>query len=267
MGTAAATCPRFRRVGDVSELERVHHFLRAQGWAGLHLGSYLEQQAAAGVPPDELLWWVPGPGGALAVALVHRGLLGVLVPQASERTAVQGLLKEREAEITKVRVLDGQVDLSWLQGFKCYPRQLSVAPSLLLAPAPALSTRAASAADAEAVHRIYFEVSWMREETAQAWEGRLGRERCWVAELDGQLVAAARWTMRFGGWIEVGGVATRPDRRRLGAAAAVTRAATAAALAEGLQVLLRFEDPGLAGLYYPLGFQPVGRELALYRGG
>jgi hypothetical protein len=105
----------------------------------------------------------------------------------------------------------------------------------------------------------------MRRESPEEWRERIAQQRCWVAEIDGQVVAVARWSMSFGPWVEVGGVATHPDFRRRGAGAAVTLAAASAALAEGRRVALRYGDPELAALYHPLGFEHVGRELVFYR--
>ena len=43
---------------------------------------------------------------------------------------------------------------------------------------------------------------------------RIEEQPSWVAEVDGEVVAVARWTMSFGSWVEVGGVATHPEFRR-----------------------------------------------------
>lgn len=246
--------------------EQIHQFLLAQGWAGLQFGDHLQRLAAQGVAPERVLWWIPGSAAEVrAVALLHQGLLGLLVPLVDERRAAQAFMQGHLGQLQRIVVVEGQLDVLSLEGFELRRRELAVAYQAK-GPSPGLpDARPALPQDAAQIHRIYYEVSWMRQESAEVWRQRLLNERCWVAELDRQVVAAARWTMTFGSWVEIGGVATDPRHRRRGAAAAVTLAATAAALAESRVASLRYGDPALAALYHPLGFQHVGRELVFHR--
>jgi len=257
----------FEPVSGQEAVEQVRRFLLAQGWAGLPAGDHLGKLADQGVRPEQVLWWVPGPAAeARAVALLHEGLLGLLLSSSDERPAARALLEGHRSQFQRISVLEGQVDFSGLDEFVLHRRELAVAPELRVPKVSLPETRPAQSKDIDQIHHVYEHVSWMRQDSAEAWRERLQRQRCWVAELAGQVVAVARWTMSFGPWVEIGGVATDPEYRRCGAATAVTLAAATAALAEGRLACLRYGDPALASLYHPLGFEHVGRELVFYRG-
>ncbi|MGC1183947.1 MAG: GNAT family N-acetyltransferase [Candidatus Dormiibacterota bacterium] len=256
----------FQPVSGLADVERARQFLLAQGWAGLPAGAHLLRLVDQGVDPAGVIWWVPGRAGEpRALALLHQGLLGFLLTSNDEGPAARTMLENNLARLQQVHVPAGQVDCSSLEAFDSYHRDIAVAPSVRPPAAALPPTREGVMEDAEQIHRVYQHVSWMRRESPEEWRERIAQQRSWVAELQGQVVAVARWTMAFGGWVEVGGVATHPDSRRKGAGAAVTLAATSAALAEGRQVALRYGDPALAALYHPLGFEHVGRELVFYR--
>jgi predicted GNAT family acetyltransferase len=192
-------------------------------------------------------------------------LLGLLLTSSDEGGAARALVEQNRQALRHIYVPEGQMDCSELDEFDCHRRDLVVATQLQIPELDLPAVREGSPSDAEQIHRVYQHVTWMRRESAEEWKERIAEQRCWVAELDGSLVAVARWSMSFGSWIEVGGVATDPDFRRRGAGTAVTLAATAAALAEGRQVVLRYSDLELASLYHPLGFEHVGRELSFHR--
>lgn len=238
----------------------------AQGWAGLSAGEHLTRLARRGVKPEEVLWWLPGRAAeARAVALLYEGLLGFLLTSSDESPAARELLDQQLPQLGRIVIPEGQVDCSGLADFAVYRREVTVAPEIRVPAASLLPTRAAGSPDAEQIHRVYQHVSWMNRDSPDDWRPRIAEQRCWVAEVDGEVIAVARWTMSYGSWVEVGGVATHPDFRRRGAATAVTVAATSAALAAGRQVSLRYSDPVLATLYHPLGFEHVGRELVFQR--
>ena|GEM_PF-3429095 len=256
----------FRPVAGPDEAESARRFLLAQGWAGLAAGEHLSRLARRGVGAEQVLWWLPGLAGeARAVAVLDQELLGFLLTSDDESAAARSLLDSQLPRLRQIVIPDGQVDCSGLEGFSHYRRELTVAPEIR-APADALlPTRAGGIEDAEQIHRVYQHVSWMSREGPDEWRRRIASQPSWVAEVDGEVVAVARWTMSFGSWVEVGGVATHPEFRRRGAATAVTVAAASAALAAGRQVALRYGDPALAPLYHPLGFEHVGRELVFQR--
>ncbi|MGA7087889.1 MAG: GNAT family N-acetyltransferase [Candidatus Dormiibacterota bacterium] len=256
----------FRPVSGPGEAECARQFLLAQGWAGVAAGEHLARLARRGIGPEQVLWWLPGLAGeARAVALLHQGLLGVLLTSNDESAAARALLERQLPLLRQIVIPEGQLDTSGLEGFSYYRRELTVAPKIRVPELPLLATRAGGAGDAEQIHRVYQHVSWMSREGPEEWRRRIVEQPSWVAELDGEIVAVARWTMAFGSWLEVGGVATHPEFRRRGAATAVTVAAASAALAAGRQVVLRYGDPVLAPLYHPLGFEHVGRELVFQR--
>ncbi|MGA8427422.1 MAG: GNAT family N-acetyltransferase [Candidatus Dormiibacterota bacterium] len=256
----------FRPVAGPEEAELARQFLLAQGWAGLAAGEHLARLARRGVAAEEVLWWLTGPAGEpRALALLHQQLLGLLLTSEDASGPGRELLDRELPQLRQIVIPEGQVDTSGLDDFSCYRRELTVAPQIRLPEGPLLATRAGRIEDAEQIHRVYQHVSWMSREGPDEWRRRIAEQPSWVAELDGEVVAVARWTMSFGSWIEVGGVATHPEFRRRGAATAVTVAAASAALAGGRQVALRYGDPNLARLYHPLGFEHVGRELVFQR--
>ncbi|MGH7642088.1 MAG: GNAT family N-acetyltransferase [Candidatus Dormibacteria bacterium] len=265
-GESSSAGRLFQPASEPVAVDQVRSFLLAQGWAGLAAGEHLRRLEAAGEAPNRVLWWVPGRAGEVrAAALLHEGLLGILISSGEEGSAALELLRVNRASIDRISVMDGPVPYSGLDEFTQYRRELAVATRLRFPTGDLPPTRLARSSDGEQLFRVYQHVSWMSKESPQAWRERIQVQRSWVAELEGQVVAAARWTMSFGQWVEVGGVATHPDFRHRQAGSAVTRAAAAAALAEGRQVVLRYGDPALASLYHPLGFEHVGREMVFYR--
>lgn len=254
-----------RRLLGAEERERVARFLLAQGWSGLHLGEALTrwEVSSGGRPP---LWGLVGPAGEIrCLAFTPPGRFQLLAPLAADREAGLALLLRLLPQLERVSALEDHLLERELPGFDRSVREVTVAGSLLSPARPLPATRRAGARDAAAVHRIYQHVSWMRLDSAAAWRARLAVEPAWVVEDGGQVVGVARWTKRFGRVVEVGGVATDPERRRRGAATAAVLAATAPALAAGLTPALCFGDPDLAPLYLNLGFERVGRELVFHR--
>jgi predicted GNAT family acetyltransferase len=256
---------QLRRLLGAEERQQVARFLLAQGWAGLHLGESLVrwEESASGRTP---LWGAFGPSGELtAVAFTPLGRFHLLAPLQTDREAGHDLLRRLLPELERVSALEDHLVDRELAGFDRSIREITVAASLLVPARPLPQTRRARLRDAAILHRIYQNVSWMRLDSAADWRDRLRREPTWVVEEDGRVVAAARWTKRYGQVVEVGGVATDPERRRRGAATSAVLAATAPALSAGLTPVLCFQDPALAPLYLNLGYERVGRELAFRR--
>ena len=265
MHSGAGPAGELRRLLGAEERQRVARFLLAQGWSGLHLGEALVRWEAtsSGRPP---LWGAHGPSGELtSVAFTPPGRFQLLAPLGADREGGRALLLRLLPELERVSALEDHLLEHELAGFDRSIREMTVAASLLAPARPLPEARRACLRDAPAVHRIYQHVSWMRLESAADWRARLRLEPTWVVEEEGRVVAVARWTKRYGQVVEVGGVATDPDRRRRGAATAAVLAATAPALSAGLTPLLCFQDPALAPLYLNLGFERVGRELAFHR--
>jgi GNAT superfamily N-acetyltransferase len=256
----------FGRAEEPARAELIRQFLLAQGWAGLSAGDHLKRLQVQGLRPEEVLWWLPGQGGEVqAVALMAQGRLGLLVPTREGRPAAQKMIRRHLAGLHRVMVIEGQLDCSFLGEFAVHEREVAVAPQLGRNAVGLPSARPARPEDADELHRIYDQVSWMRQDSPELWAELLEQEPAWVAELGGRVIAAARWSKSFGPAVEIGGVATHPDFRRRGGASAATLAATGAALERGLLTVLRYGDPELGSLYHPLGFQSVGRELVFYR--
>lgn len=265
VGKAVATGALRPLIGPVGR-EAAGRFLLAQGWEGLQLGDALLRWEAASPDRRPPLLAVVGPTGeVLALALGAANRLRLLMPLRPQQGAVRAYLKDHLAELERVSGLEGQLTPEWLPDYELAIREVTVAPSLRPPERALPSTRPARPRDAGQLHHIYEAVSWMRLEGPAEWERRIAEEPTWVAEEDGALLAAARWTKRYGQAVEVGGVATAPEHRRRGAATAVVLAATAAALIERLTPVLCFMQPELAPLYLGLGYERVGRELVFQR--
>jgi N-acetylglutamate synthase-like GNAT family acetyltransferase len=266
-----STVPRgqrgFRVVRGQEEREEFGRFVMAQGWAGLHLGDILRRFPASGSPDGSTLLGHFGPGGELrGAALQHGQRAHVLLPMFEDRALADDFAKERLCSLERLTGVEGLLSPDLLaEQFGSELRELTVAPVLRVPERRLPAVRKARKADSAALHRIYEQVSWMRLESAELWGQRLSVEPSWVAEVEGRLVAAARWSKSFGQLVEVGGVATDPANRHQGAATAVVVAATAAALSAGLIPVLCFGDPALGPLYYRLGFETVGRERVFHR--
>jgi predicted N-acetyltransferase YhbS len=257
----------FRVVRGQEEREAVGRFVMAQGWAGLHLGDILRRFPDSGGTAESTLLGHFGAGGELrGVALQHGQRAYVLLPMLEDRALADDFVRERLGSLERLTGVEGQLPLDLLgEQFGNELREMTVAPVLRVPERRLPVARKARKSDSAALHRIYEQVSWMRLDSADLWAQRLSEEPSWVAEVEGRLVAAARWSKSFGQLVEVGGVATDPASRRLGAATAVVIAATAAALSSGLTPVLCFGDPALGPLYYRLGFESVGRERVLHR--
>jgi predicted N-acetyltransferase YhbS len=246
--------------------DAVGSFLLAQGWAGLHFGDTLRRLEAEEDPAGFELLWVRGPAAEVrATALVHGRRLHLFAPNRDEHPAAAGLLEERLQALDRVNCLEAHLPLDLSELFSVHLREMTVAATLRVPARQLPEVRVATPGDGAELWRIYDPVPWMRLGSPAEWAAKVARERTWVAELDGQLVAAARWTKAFGQVVEVGGVAADPALRRRGAGTAVVLAATAAALAEGLTPVLCFGDPELRPLYHRLGYELVGREFAFQR--
>lgn len=254
----------FRPLLGPEDREAATLLLLAQGWGGLHLGESLLR--AEGTADRPQLLGVRGPDADLrALALLHRRRLHVLAPLAEDRPATERLVRRLGSALERVSGLEGHLPFRRLAGFARSVREVTVAPVLVLPSLDLPETRVATAEDAPELHRIYESVSWMRQDGPEAWARIVASQPTWVSLEGGLVVAAARWTKRYGRVVEVGGVATSPARRRRGAATAAVLAATAPALAEGLTPVLCFGDPDLSPMYLRLGFQRVGRELVFHR--
>ncbi len=266
LGVRARSDPEmmFRPVRGQEQRGEVTSFLLAQGWAGLHLGDSLRRLEDRGEHPD-LLTVRGGSNEVRAVAFSQPGRLSLLAPLVQDRVATARLITDQLQSLERLSCLESQLPLELNDQFDVYIRDVTVAAALRVPPRSLCPVRPALVSDAQELFLIYDSVSWMRLDSPQLWAERLASERTFIAEVDGRVAAAARWTKSYGGVVEIGGVATDPLLRRRGAATAVVLAATAAALSERMTPVLCFGDPGLGGLYHPLGFERVGRELAFRR--
>ncbi len=255
---------RFARVAMAgTDAAAVLGFLRALGWAGLAAGDYMEQAGARSGAEVEA---VRGQADEIRALAIHaEGILGVLAPFPEDGPGAQRLVRRAASRIRRLSLIEGHLPELKLPDFDCYPREVAVGWELGQPRQAWPAVRPGRPEDAVGIQVLYEKISWMGGQSASAWRERLARERAWVVEEGGTVIAAARWTKQFAAMVEVGGVATLPELRRQGAASAVTLAAGRAALDAGYLPVLRFGDLSLVGLYQPLGFLPVGRELSFHR--
>jgi GNAT superfamily N-acetyltransferase len=256
-----------RPVRGQEEREAVGRFLMAQGWAGLHLGDTMRRLSDRGQAAEISLQGHFGAGGQLrGVALRHGQRAHILMPLVEDEALVGQFIQEHIGSLDRLTGVEWQLPAEIAGAeFDSELRQMTVASVLRIPERRLPPVRKARQTDAEALHLIYQQVSWMRLDSAALWAERLSRERTWVAEVQGKPVAAARWSKSFGQLVEVGGVATDADSRLQGAATAVVLAATAAAITAGFTPVLCFGNLALAPLYYRLGFESVGRERVFHR--
>jgi len=95
-------------------------------------------------------------------------------------------------------VIEGQLDCTSLSEFAVHAREVTVAPQLGRDAAGLPSTRPARLEDAAELHRIYEQVSWMRQDSPELWVERLEQEPAWVAEIDGRVCGFIMARVDFG---------------------------------------------------------------------
>lgn len=88
--------------------------------------------------------------------------------------------------------------------------------------------------------------------------------RLWLAEEDGQILAAALTNAETEQMAMIGGVFTLPSARQRGLSQAVCSALCADLFAAGKQPVLYWINPTAGAVYHKLGFRPLGQWRAVW---
>lgn len=124
-------------------------------------------------------------------------------------------------------------------------------------PAPAWSTRRATADDVDALVELYAPAGIMRQD-AEGVRRSLSLGRIVVTEVEGRIVSSARTSTETARTAMIGGVFTpEPWRGRGYATAALTHLCTEL-LAKGVQPCLFYDNPAAGSIYRRLGFEDIG---------
>lgn len=127
-----------------------------------------------------------------------------------------------------------------------------------VAPPPGATVRRATLADLDALIHLYRDAGSMQRSPA-AVERPLRDTRVWVAEVAGQIGAAALTNAEVADLAMIGGVYTVPALRGRGLSQAVCSALCQELLREGKGPVLYWDTPAAGAVYRKLGFQAVGR--------
>jgi len=117
--------------------------------------------------------------------------------------------------------------------------------------------RRAMPADLDSLAALYADAGHMTRSRAGV-ERPLRYTRVWVANIGGEICAAALTNAETSGLAMIGGVYTLPAWRGQGLSQAVCSALCAELLSEGVQPLLYWDTPAAGAVYRKLGFHKVG---------
>ena len=150
-------------------------------------------------------------------------------------------------------------------------QMMRLSPQDFLPPPPAVDARVAvrraTLADLDELSEFFAEADNMSRTRATV-EEPLRQRHVWLAEQDGEVLAAALTNAELGGdylgdplrggAAMIGGVFTRPDARGRGLSKAVCGGLCEALLALGKMPFLYWDNPAAGVVYRSLGFEPAG---------
>lgn len=279
--------PRFGSMGDMGwiftedveqYLEVAGEFLRSRP-AEHHVALTVSATVAAGNMPAHsnppLFGWLSR-DGQVGGAIVHTppfplGLFGLAAADMAELVAAlanTGRAVDQVVGPTGVVRAFAQVAR---RGFEVVEHQLLYRLNRLVAPRPTAGrARLAQQADREVLDD-FTKVFAVRDASVrfdQVGE-RLSYNGIWLWEVDGQPVSVASLSRSVAGIVRVGLVATPPEHRGQGYAAAVTHHVSRAALDAGNSEVLLFTDrsnPTSNGIYQRLGYEVVEERIQMRLG-
>jgi len=124
-------------------------------------------------------------------------------------------------------------------------------------PAPAWPTRRATAADVDALVKLYATAGLMRRD-ADGLRRTLDKGRIVVTEKDGWIVSSVMTIVETSTAAMIGGVFTPEPWRNRGYASAAMIHLCAELIAKGKQPRLFYDDPAAGTIYRRLGFEDIG---------
>lgn len=228
-----------------------------------------------GHPKPPLFGWLSRNGQVGGAILYTRpfplGLFGLAAADTAELVAV---LNHAGREVDKVVGPVGVVRAfaeTARRGFEVVDHQLLYRLGGLVAPRPTPGqARLARQSDRQVLED--FTKVFADEDTSEAFDQvgeRLSYNGIWLWEVDGQPVSVASFSRSVAGIVRVGMVATPPEHRGHGYAAAVTHHVSQVALDTGNREVLLFTDksnPTSNGIYQRLGYEVVEEQIQLRLG-
>ncbi|MFE7138031.1 GNAT family N-acetyltransferase [Streptomyces sp. NPDC057644] len=227
---------------------------------------------------DPVLGWWRGADGAVTGTLVRtppHGALLTAVPAEAVAPLVEALGAGPDLDGVNADRDTAALLAARLPGYRTVQEQRLYRLGTLLPPSPAPEGRARAATRADRALLVAW-VEGFAEATGQAkssaeWLVDEGTERGSLTlwESGGRPVALAGRTRMLAGTVRVTSVYTPPEFRGRGYGAAVTAAASRAALEEGAAEVLLFTDlanPTSNGVYLRIGYEPVADRVQLRRG-
>ncbi|MFE2974531.1 GNAT family N-acetyltransferase [Streptomyces sp. NPDC059258] len=227
---------------------------------------------------DPVLGWWRGADGAVTGTLVRtppHGALLTAVPAEAVAPLVEALGAGPDLDGLNADRDTAALLAARLPGYRTVQEQRLYRLGTLLPPSPAPEGRARAATRADRALLVAW-VAGFAEATGQAkssaeWLVDDGTERGSLTlwESGGRPVALAGRTRMLAGMVRVTSVYTPPEFRGRGYGAAVTAAASRAALEEGAAEVLLFTDlanPTSNGVYLRIGYETVADRVQLRRG-
>ncbi|MFE6701058.1 GNAT family N-acetyltransferase [Streptomyces sp. NPDC057718] len=227
---------------------------------------------------DPVLGWWRGADGAVTGTLVRtppHGALLTALPAEAVAPLVEALGAGPDLDGVNADRDTAALLAARLPGYRTVQEQRLYRLGTLLPPSPAPEGRARAATRADRALLVAW-VEGFAEATGQAkssaeWLVDEGTERGSLTlwESGGRPMALAGRTRMLAGTVRVTSVYTPPEFRGRGYGAAVTAAASRAALEEGAAEVLLFTDlanPTSNGVYLRIGYETVADRVQLRRG-
>ncbi|MRH90683.1 GNAT family N-acetyltransferase [Nocardia sp. SYP-A9097] len=264
---------------DVEQyLEAAGEFLRSRP-AECNVALTVSATVAAGNKPAHpnppLFGWLSR-DGRVGGAIVHTppfplGLFGLAGADTTELVAaLENTGRGVDHVVGPAGVVQAFADATQ-RGFEVVEQQLLYRLGGLVAPRPTAGrARLAQQADREVLED--FTKVFADEDTSVPFDQvgeRLSYNGIWLWEVDGQPVSVASLSRSVAGIVRVGLVATPPEHRGHGYAAAVTHHVSQVALDTGNREVLLFTDrsnPTSNGIYQRLGYEVVEEQIQMRLG-
>ncbi|WP_069165129.1 GNAT family N-acetyltransferase [Nocardia altamirensis] len=264
---------------DVDQyLRAAGEFLRSRP-AEHNLALTVSATVAAGNMPGDgnppLFGWLSRDGRVVG-AIVHArpaplGLFGLAAADTAELVAaLSDAGRDVEYVLGPVGVAQGFAEASRC-GYEVVEHQLLYRLNGLVAPRPTVGqARLAQQSDREVLED--FTKVFAHEDTSVPFDEvgeRLSYNGIWLWEVDGQPVSVAALSRSVAGMVRIGLVATPPEHRGHGYAAAVTHHVSRVALDAGHHEVLLFTDKSNRtsnGIYQRLGYEFVEEQIQMRLG-
>ncbi|WP_167476110.1 GNAT family N-acetyltransferase [Nocardia arthritidis] len=261
--------------GDVAEfLGAAGEFLRSRP-AEHNVALTVSATVAAGNGPEHPLFGWLSRGDRIGGAIVHTppfalGLFGLAAADTAELVAVLNAAgRDIDHVVGPVDVVQAFAEAA-RRGSEVVDQQLLYRLGGLVAPRPTAGRARLAQQSDRAVLEDFTKV--FADDNGSAFDQigeRLSYNGIWLWEVDGEPVSVASLSRSVAGIVRVGLVATPPEHRGHGYAAAVTHHVSRAALDAGNHEVLLFTDrsnPTSNGIYQRLGYEVVEEQIRMRLG-